>query len=128
MPTWSAMQAIKHKTTMSLRKATLLTSVLALAAVAAFPHVVRAGGSFNKSACTFNGKQLYGRIQIVNSLPDVRVQVVSSLPDVRVQKVSALPNSCGEWQIVDSLPDTRVELVSALPDVRIQYVSSLPGT
>jgi hypothetical protein len=124
------MQAIKQnkKKTMSLRKATVLTSVLALAAVAAFPHAVRAGGSFSKSACSFNGKQLYGRIQIVDSLADVRVQVVSSLPDVRVQKVSSLPNSCGQWQMVDSLPDTRVQLVSSLPDVRIQYVSSLPGT
>lgn len=91
------------------------------------PWSASAGGSFDKNSCTFNGKKLYGRIQAVSSLADVRVQVVSSLSDVRVQKVGSLANSCGEWQMLDSLPDTTVQFVSSLPDVRIQYVSSLPG-
>ena len=86
-----------------------------------------AGGSFSKGSCTFNGKQLYGKIQEVSSFPDVKVQVVSSFPDVKVQKVSSFPDSCGKWQMVTSFPDTKVQFVTSFPDVKIQYVTSFPG-
>jgi hypothetical protein len=72
-------------------------------------------------------KEVYGRIQFVNALPDVKVQVVTALPDLRVKRVKALANKPGEWQIVDSLPDYKVQLVDALPDFTIQWVDSLPG-
>ncbi|MER2566173.1 MAG: hypothetical protein ABTQ32_35955 [Myxococcaceae bacterium] len=86
-----------------------------------------AGGSFNKGSCTFNGKKLYGKIQIVTSFPDVKVQEVSSFPDVKVQKVSSFPDSCGKWQFVTSFPDTKVQFVTSFPDVKIKYVTSFPG-
>ena len=86
-----------------------------------------AGGSFNKSSCTFNGKKLYGKIQEVSAFPDVKVQVVSAFPDVKVQKVSAFPDKCGKWQMVTAFPDTKVQFVDSFPDVKIQYVDSFPG-
>ena len=102
-------------------------AVLTLAVVAGFSLWAEAGGSFSKSSCTFNGKQLYGNIQEVTSFPDVKVQVVSSFPDVKVEKVSSFPDSCGKWKMVTSFPDTKVQFVSSFPDVKVQYVSSFPG-
>ena len=83
--------------------------------------------SIDKNACTFNGKKLYGKIQIVTSFPDVKVQVVTSFPDVKVQMVTSLPSKCGQWQSVTSFPDTKVQFVTSFPDVKIQYVNSFPG-
>lgn len=72
-------------------------------------------------------EQVYGRIQFVDALPDVKVQVVTALPDLRVKRVRALANKPGEWQIVDSLPDYKVQIVDALPDFTIQWVDAFPG-
>ena len=79
------------------------------------------------SGCTFNGKNLYGRVKIVDFLPDVTVKAVSFLPDLRVQRVDFLANSCGRWQFVDFLPDFTIKFVDFLPDVTIQFVDYLPG-
>lgn len=81
----------------------------------------------DKSSCTFKGKKLYGKIQIVTSFPDVKVQEVTSFPDLKVEKVSSFPDKCGKWQIVTSFPDTKVQFVSSFPDVKVQYVTSFPG-
>ena len=70
---------------------------------------------------------LYGKIQFVESFPDVKVQVVTSFPDIKVQKVSSFPNAAGKWQIVESSPDYKVQIVESFPDYKIQYVSSFPG-
>ena len=58
----------------------------------------------DKAACTFKGKKLYGKIQIVTSFPDVKVQEVTSFPDLKVEKVSSFPDKCGKWQLVTSFP------------------------
>lgn len=71
--------------------------------------------------------EVYGRIQFVDALPDVKVQVVTALPDLRVKRVKALANEPGEWQIVDSLPDYKVQIVKSLPDFTIQWVDAFPG-
>jgi hypothetical protein len=85
-------------------------------------------GSSSKFAnCMYKGKKLYGRIQVVNYLPDIKVQVVDYLADLKVQKVDYLPTSCGKWQFVDYLPDLKVQFVDYLADLKIQYVSYLPG-
>ena len=81
----------------------------------------------DKSACTFKGKKLYGKIQIVTSFPDVKVQEVTSFPDVKIEKVNSFPDKCGKWQIVTSFPDTKVQMVPSFPDVKVQYVTSFPG-
>ena len=101
----------------------------------AFPVVVASiflaasvwAGSINKGSCTFNGKKLYGKIQIVTAFPDVKVQEVNAFPDLKVQKVNAFPDKCGKWQIVTAFPDTKVQFVNAFPDVKIQYVNAFPG-
>jgi len=86
-----------------------------------------AADQFDKAACTFKGKKLYGKIQEVASFPDVKVQVVSAFPDLRVQKVRAFPDACGKWQMVTSFPDIKVQFVTAFPDVKIEYVDAFPG-
>ncbi|MEW5740435.1 MAG: hypothetical protein AB1938_16015 [Myxococcota bacterium] len=110
-----------------MKKIVGVVCAVAVAAVAGWSLSAEAGGGLNKSNCTFNGKKLYGKIQIVTSFPDVKVQEVSSFPDLKVQKVSSFPDKCGKWQIVTSFPDTKVQFVSSFPDVKIQYVSSFPG-
>ena len=78
-----------------------------------------------------NGKpekcKLFGKIQIVDSFPDVKVQVVESFPDIRVQKVSSFADSAGEWEMVEHFPDYKVQLVESFPDYKVQYVDSFPG-
>ncbi len=79
------------------------------------------------SDCSFKGKRLYGKVQVVTSFPDIKVQVVSSFPDLKVQKVSSFPDSCGKWQFTDSFPDFKIQFVDSFPDIKIQYVDSFPG-
>ncbi len=97
---------------------TLLTVAIGLPAFAA---------DIDKKACTFKGKKLYGKIQIVTSFPDIKVQEVTSFPDVKVEKVNSFPDKCGKWQMVTSFPDTKVQYVTSFPDVKVQYVTSFPG-
>ena len=100
-------------------------AVLVAAAACMAPSAFAA--DISKSACTFKGKKLYGKIQIVTSFPDIKVQEVTSFPDVKVEKVTSFPDKCGKWQIVTSFPDTKVQFVTSFPDVKVQYVTSFPG-
>ena len=109
-----------HTTRRRARLPALLLAALALPAFAASP--------VDKATCTFKGKKLYGKIQVVTSFPDVKVQVVTSFPDLKVQNVTSFPDKCGKWQIVTSFPDTKIQYVTSFPDVKIQYVESFPGT
>lgn len=112
-----------------MKKTKLLGACAAvtLAAVTGWSFEALAGGKFDKSSCTFNGKKLYGKIQEVTAFPDVKVQVVSAFEDVKVEKVSAFPDKCGKWQMVTAFPDTKVQFVTAFPDVKIRYVTAFPG-
>jgi hypothetical protein len=110
---------------MSKRLAVTLAAVL-VAAVAGVSLTAWAG-SVSKGSCTFNGKKLFGKIQVVTAFPDVKIQVVTAFPDVKVQNVTAFPDSCGKWQMVTAFPDTKVQFVTAFPDVKIQYVTAFPG-
>ena len=103
----------------------LRVPVVLLALLAASPALAQP--KLDKSGCSFKGKKLYGKIQVVTSFPDVKVQVVTSFPDVKVQNVTSFPDKCGKWQIVTSFPDTKVQFVTSFPDVKIQYVESFPG-
>ena len=96
-----------------------------LALLAAGPAL--ADANLDKAACSFKGKKLYGKIQVVTSFPDVKVQVVTSFPDLKVQNVTSFPDKCGKWQVVTSFPDTKIQFVTSFPDVKIQYVESFPG-
>lgn len=82
---------------------------------------------FIEEECTFNGIQLYGKIQFVESFPDLTVQVVDSFPDLKVKIVDSFADDCGEWQIVDSFPDVKVKIVESFADIKIKFVESFPG-
>lgn len=77
--------------------------------------------------CSFNGYKLYGKIQFVDSFPDIKVEVVDSFADLEVKIVESFPDQCGEWQIVDSFPDIKVQIVNSFGDIKIKFVESFPG-
>ena len=77
--------------------------------------------------CTFRGHSLKGRVQIVESFPDIRVRIVDSFPDLKVKRVESFPDDCGEWLFVESFPDFRIQLVSSFADIDVRYVDSFPG-
>lgn len=81
----------------------------------------------DKANCTFKGKPLYGKVQIVDVFPDITVQVVDVFPDLKVQKVDVFPDACGKWQKVDVFPDFTIKFVDVFPDVKVQYVDVFPG-
>jgi len=81
----------------------------------------------SKPSCRKKGYNLYGKVQFVESFPDLTIQYVSSFPDINVQFVSSFPSSCGQWQEVDSFPDFKVKVVSSFPDLKVKKVSSFPG-
>jgi hypothetical protein len=64
--------------------------------------------------CTFNGFPLYGKIQVVDSFPDIKVQIVESFPDIKVK-------------VVESFPDFKIQFVDSFPDIKIKFVESFPG-
>ena len=57
-----------------------LVSILVVLSFCLVPVMALAGKV--GSNCSFKGKKLYGKVQIVNSFPDIKVQVVSSFPGV----------------------------------------------
>lgn len=77
--------------------------------------------------CSFNGKKLYGKVQVVTSFPDIKVQVVDAFPDVKVKMVTSFPDACGKWQLVESFPDFKIQFVTSFPDIKIKYVDAFPG-
>ena len=82
----------------------------------------------NKLAgCTYKGKKLYGKVQVVDFFPDIKVQVVNFFPDLKVQRVDFFPTSCGKWQFVDFFPDIKVQFVDFFPDIKVQFVDFFPG-
>lgn len=107
------------------RYAAWLRVAITMAPLTLPSHVLAA--DIDKANCTFKGKKLYGKIQVVTSFPDIKVQEVTSFPDLKVEKVSSFPDKCGKWQIVNSFPDTKVQFVTSFPDVKVQYVTSFPG-
>ncbi len=79
------------------------------------------------SECRWNGIELHGKVQFVESFPDIKIQIVESFPDLKVKLVESFPDDCGEWQVVESFPDFKVQVVESFPDLKIQYVESFPG-
>jgi len=78
-------------------------------------------GKFNKETCTCKGKQLYGRVRVVDSNPDFRVRIVDGNEDLRV-RVREATYSCGEWRITDGYADFTVQFVEYNPDFTIKFV------
>ena len=85
------------------------------------------GGVPDIEDCSWNGIELKGKVQFVESFPDIKIQYVESFPDLKVKFVEAFPDDCGEWQIVESFPDFKVQVVESFPDIKIQVVDAFPG-
>jgi hypothetical protein len=111
-------------TKQSLDKIILLSIILIFSASNA---IAQSEDEVNEDECTINGIQLYGKIQFVESFPDLTVQVVESFPDLKVKIVESFPDECGEWQIVDSFPEIKVKIVESFADIKIKFVESFPG-
>ena len=92
-----------------------------------FPLVSFASDEKVSSACVFKGIKLQGKVQIVNSFPDLKVQRVNSFPDLKVEWVKTFPDKCGKWQRVEAFPDFKIQYVESFPDLKIQRVTVFPG-
>lgn len=77
--------------------------------------------------CEVKGIQLMGKVQFVDSFPDLKIQYVDSFPDIKVKMVDSFPNKCGLWKKVDSFPDFKVQVVTSFPDIKVKLVDSFPG-
>lgn len=86
----------------------------------------------NKENCTFvtkDGKtfNLYGKVKVVESFPDIKVQLVESFEDLDVKIVESFPDDCGKVKLVESFPDVKVQIVNSFPDIKVKVVESFPG-
>lgn len=79
------------------------------------------------SSCTYKGKPLYGKVQVVNSFPDFKVKKVTSFEDLKVKQVTSFPDKCGRWQFVNSFPDFKIQYVDSFEDFKIKFVDSFEG-
>lgn len=86
----------------------------------------------DKENCTFTNKDgktfnLNGKVQIVESFPDVKIQIVESFPDIEVKLVESFPDDCCKFKLVESFPDVKVQIVNSFPDIKVKIVESFPG-
>jgi hypothetical protein len=102
------------------------TSSVAIAGPGPRPTARIGGGKIPKT-CTFKGKKLWGKVQVVEHFPDFKVQVVEHFPDLKVKAVTSFPDACGKWQLVEHFPDFKVQYVEHFPDFKIQMVEHFPG-
>ena len=105
----------------------MLKRLTAAALVTASLAVSLAQAGADLAGCKFNGIELWGNVEVVDSFPDIKVQIVSSFPDLNVKRVTSFPDQCGLWKIVTSFPDFTIKFVTSFPDFRIEYVDSFPG-
>ena len=61
--------------------------------------------------CKYKDFKMYGKIEILESFPDVKVQVVESFPDLKVKVVESFPDDCKVWKFVDSFQDLKIQFV-----------------
>ncbi|MEM9538463.1 MAG: hypothetical protein AAGA60_03015 [Cyanobacteria bacterium P01_E01_bin.42] len=104
-----------------------LVGVGAIAAIVLSPPSALANAEFDEASCTYRGKKLAGKVQIVEHFPDLKVEVVTSFPDLKVKTVTSFPDDCGEWQFVENFPDFKIKFVESFPDLKIKFVESFPG-
>lgn len=109
--------------------------IIALFALLAFPMMAQNKDKkvgINKENCTFTNKDgktfnLYGKVKIVESFPDIKVQLVDSFEDLDVKLVENFPDQCGKVKLVESFPDVKVQIVNSFPDIKVKVVESFPG-
>ena len=86
----------------------------------------------NKQNCTYVNKDgkvfnLYGKVKLVESFPDIKVQLVDSFEDLDVKLVESFPDKCGKVKLVESFPDVKVQIVKSFPDIKVKIVDAFPG-
>ena len=109
--------------------------LIVLFALMALPMAAQSGDKkpgINKENCTFTNKDgktfnLYGKVKIVESFPDIKVQIVESFEDLDVKIVESFPDQCGKVKLVESFPDVKVQIVNSFPDIKVKIVESFPG-
>ena len=101
--------------------------MLLFVAMLGIQHDVHAEGKIDKASCTYRGKKLQGKVQIVKNFADFKVQVVNHFSDIKVQRVSNFANSCGKWQVVNNFADFKIQIVDHFADFKVQYVNHFPG-
>lgn len=109
--------------------------IIALFALLALPMMAQNKDKkvgINKENCTFTNKDgktfnLYGKVKIVESFPDIKVQLVDSFEDLDVKLVENFPDQCGKVKLVESFPDVKVQIVNSFPDIKVKVVESFPG-
>ncbi len=109
--------------------------IIALLLVMAIPMMAQSKDKkpgIDKQNCTYTNKDgktfnLYGKVKIVESFPDIKVQIVESFPDVEVKLVESFPDQCGKVKLVESFPDVKVQIVNSFPDIKVKIVDSFPG-
>lgn len=77
--------------------------------------------------CTFEGINLWGKIQFVEHFPDIKVQFVEHFPDLKVKYVDHFADRCGLWQVVAHFPDIKIQVVEHFPDIKVKVVDHFPG-
>lgn len=80
----------------------------------------------DKLSCTYNGIQLYGKVQFVQHNADLTIQVVQYNEDIDVKIVEYFPDNCCEWQIVEHFPDLKVKIVEHNADLKVKFVKYFP--
>ena len=95
--------------------------------VAFVPFAAHSSSDKVGADCTYKGFKLYGKVQVVQSFPDLKVQVVESFPDLKVKHVEHFADSCGEWRYVENFPDLKIQYVNSFPDIKVKYVEHFPG-
>jgi hypothetical protein len=105
----------------------LLIGAIALIVVCCASLVRSQTTELDLAACTYNGKNLFGLVKIVESSGELKVKPVESFPDLKVKIVDSFPDSCGKWKFVESSPDFTIQFVDSFPDLDIKFVESFPG-
>jgi hypothetical protein len=80
-------------------------------------------GKFDKDTCTCKGKQLYGRVKIVDFNPDFKVKIVESMEDLKVTVRTGVTSRCGEWTFTDGAADFTIQYVDFNPDFTIKLIN-----
>lgn len=72
--------------------------------------------------CTFKGKKLLGRVQIVEYGADFKISAVEYGEDLRIQAKSYNDSRCGNWYFVENGGDFKVQFVEYGEDFKIKFV------
>lgn len=99
----------------------------ALALVAMVPAMSDAGSAQVGDDCKLGGKQLWGRVQVVEHFADLDVKVVEHFADLNVRWVEHFADGCGRWMKVDHFPDIKIRLVEHFADLEIKVVDHFEG-